>query len=247
MDILYRDFGAARYRSTDERFAAASSLSPHTQLFQPLSVLTPGVAMRRYQSTPENALSLNWYVKLDIDTARDHKGWDSVKVPAGETLDLYKGLPGWNRLLDVGYLVGCNSDDVGDVDISVVAYDDPATDIHAVAAGLDLTTPTDDAFAVSPATGGDYIQRETPYLLKVSLTPPYTDEAGNGVFVSGVGTACEQRACIRLVVHAHLRNMCFKESIRGCNLDDYGCNDCCEEEFVDPCAPVVAPPAGGGV
>lgn len=236
MDILYRDFGAARYRSTDERFAAGTSLSPHSQVFQPLSVLTPTVATRRYQSTPENALSLNWYVKLDIDTARDNKAWASIKVPAGETLDLYKELPGWNRLLDVGVLVGCNTDDMGEADISVVTYDDPTTDVHVVAAALDLTTVSDTAEAISPATGGDYISRETPYLIKVSLTPPFTDADGNGVFVKGANTPCEERACLRLVVHAHLRNMCFKDTIRGCNLEDYGCSDCCEDEFVDPCA-----------
>lgn len=234
---LYRDFGAARYRPTDERLGSISGgFSPHSQLLQPLAVLTNEVMERRYQSTPENSLSLDWYVKADIDTQRDHKTWESVVVPAGETLDLFKHLPGWNVLQYVGVLVGCGSN-AGLADISIVSYDDTGTDIAPVAAGVDLSVVDEQVAAIEAATMGLYIKRDAHLLLKISITPPFTDADGNGVFVKNAGTGCEERACIKLMVHAHLRNMCFKEVLRGCNLEDYGCGDCQAELPDDPCAP----------
>lgn len=194
---------------------------------------------RRYQSTPENALSLDWYVKMDIDTARDHKTWESIVVPAGETLDLFKHLPGWNILQYVGALVGCGSN-AGLADISIVSADDTSTDIAPVAAGVDLAVVDETVVPIEAATMGLYVKRNDHLLLKVAITPPFTDADGNGVFVLNAGTGCEERACIRLMVHAHLRNMCFKEVLRGCNLEDYGCGDCEVELPDDPCAPETA-------
>ena len=233
MDILYRDFGAARYASTDERFANGSAFSPHTQIGQPLAVLTDAVKQRRYQATPENGLTTNWYVKMNIDSARDNKWWSTIKVPAGEKLCLYKHLPGWNRLIDLGVLVGCGTEGLT-ADISVVACSDIETPVVDVATGQALDAPTDFAFDIAPPNG-IYINREDSFLLKVCIEPPYTDADGNGVFVKGAGTECEARSCVKLIVHAHLRNMCFSETLRGCRLEDYGC-DCCSEEYVDPCA-----------
>lgn len=243
MKILYRDFGAARYRTIDERMANPSPLSPHSQVFSPLDMLTEAVACKRHQATPENALSLNWYVKMNIDSARDHKAWESIKVPAGEKLELYKHLPGWNRLLDVGVLV-FGASHAMDTDIEIVKFADPDTAVHTIQTGINLSIPDDFAADITVngegdegfATVGDYIKRSDSYLLKVTITPPFTDEDGNGVFVKGLNTGCEERACLKLVVHAHLRNMCFSDSIVGCKLENYGC-DFTHEAPPNDCAP----------
>lgn len=232
MNILYRDFGAARYRSTSERLNNPVGLSPHSQIFAPLDTLTPETAERRYQSTPENGLTTNWYVKLNIDSVRDKKAWADIVVPAGEQLCLFKHLPGYNRLLDVGVLVDCGSHAMA-TDIDIVKVSDPDTSIFSVAAGVDLTVCDDFAADIPPngegdagaAVIGDYIKREDSYLLRVCITPPFTDADGNGVFVSEAGTPCEEASCLRLLVHAHLRNMCFSDVIRGCRLED----GCCDE------------------
>lgn len=239
MDVLYRDFGAARYRSIDERMANPSAFSPAAQIFQPLSTLTSEVACRRYQATPENGLTTNWYVKLNVDSKRDKKAFDNLVVPAGETLNLYKHLPGYNRLLDVGVMVGCGSHAMA-TDIEIVKYADPATAVHTVAAGVDLSVCDDFACEITgdadadkglPA-GGDYIKRDDSYLLCVKITPPFTNADGDGVFVDQAGTTCETRACLHLIVHAHLRNMCFADTLTGCRLDDYGCD--CETQTAPP-------------
>lgn len=220
MDILYRDFGAAQYREIGERLSNPTGLSPHSQIFAPLDVLTDDVASRRYAATPENALSINWYVKLNVDSTRDKKAWESIKVPAGEVLSLYKHIPGYNRLLDVGILVGCGSAGLT-ADVEIVTYADPATAVHTIATAVDLSVC--DEIVADPATLGDYIKRDDSYLVKVSITPPFTDADGNGVFVKDAGTPCEERACLNLLVHTHLRHMCFHDAIRGCRLDDSNC------------------------
>ena len=225
-DLLYRDFGAARYRTIEERMANPGGLSPHLQVFAPLSTLTQEVADKRYQAAPENALSVNWYVKLNIDSVRDQKSWSTLVVPQGEQLCLFKHLPAYNRLLDVAVLVGCGSHAML-TDVDIVKYSDPATSVFSVAAAQDLSVCTDfavlapDPLDAGPPIVSSYIAREDSYLLRVCITPPFTNGDGDGVFVENPGTPCEEKACIKLIVHAHLRNECFADTLRGCRLEDY--------------------------
>lgn len=237
MKVLYRDFGAARYRPIAERMANPAALSPHSQVFAPISVLTSEVAERRYQSTPENALSLAWYVKANMDSVRDQKAWDDLVVPAGEKLEILKHLPGWNRLVDVAVLVGCGSHAMS-TDIDIVTFEDQDTSILSVAAGVDLSV-CDDLAVLAPAAMS-YIKRDASYMVKISITPPFTNANGDGVFTKGKGTSCEERACLRLLVHAHLRNMCFSEVLRGCRLEDY-CG-CASDVLPDDCTETAAAP-----
>ena len=223
MDVLYRDFGAKRYLPIDQRIGNGS-LNPAAQVFGSLSDLAVADAVR-YQRTPENSPT-GWFVSMDIDTVRDHKAWATVVVPAGEKFVLYKHLPGWNKLSEVAYFVGCGSQ--GMADISVVAVADPTTDIAVVETGLDLSVESDDCVATP-----HYIQRSNSYLLKVVLTPPFTNANGEGVFVKGPNTPCEERTCLRLMVNAHLKTMGFRENIRGCRLDEW-CSPV--TTLTDPCA-----------
>lgn len=224
---LLKDYGAARGRTISERMANPLGFSPENQLLAPVSTLTDAIACGRYQSTPENALHLVWYQNLDLSSERqlDAKALAKVKLAPGEKLEVVRHLPGWNLLTDVFVYAGCNSDAML-TDISIVSVADPDTVIHDVATGLDLTTDVYEHFAI-PA-GGELIKREDSYFLKASITPPYTDADGNGVFVQQPGTPCEKAACLNLVVHAHLRNTCFKEEHRGCRIGDSncGCSTC---------------------
>lgn len=242
-NYLFRDFGAEKCRDIDDRMKNPVSFSPAHQVFSPLENLTKELACRRHQLTPENAPT-NWYVKLPFDSTRERKALECVVVPAGEKLCLFKHLPGWNKLVDVGYAIGCGSHPML-TDIDIVKCSDPDKSILSIAAGLDLTVCTDDA---SPVID-QYIKRDDSCLLRVCITPPFTDADGNGVFINKPGTTCEESSCFQIAVHAHLKHMCFSETIRGCRIGE-GCG-CPEPAPVDPCdetkpeeEPIKAPPQG---
>lgn len=220
-NYLFNDLTAASYRNINEQMNNPSGFSPHSQVIAPLSTLTEEVACRRYQMEPAHAPT-TWYVRFNLDSDTHGKALADLVVPAGEKACFFKHLPGYNKLECVAFLAGCSSHPMV-TDIDIVKYSDPDTPIEPVAAGLDLTVCQDDGVATAGGAGL-YIKRDDSLLLRICVTPPFTDEDGNGVFVKKPGTVCEEAACINLEVHAHLRSMCFSDKIRGCRLQgDCGC------------------------
>jgi len=232
---LLEDYGAFNSLEINERMANPMGFSPESQILGPLSNLSSEIACARYQSTPENALHVAWYQKLVFNSNLDGhcKALAKVKLAPGEKLELVRHLPGWNLLKEVFVTAGCNSHAML-TDVEIVEYNDPTVVVHTVATGLDLTTDVCEHLSVGAGLG-DFIKRDNSYLLKVSITPPFTDKDGNGVFVLGEGTPCEQTACLNINVHAHMLNSCFRESAIGCRLGGGKCNCDCNQPAPSLC------------